>query len=123
MVLQTRYIVSYILKACDWCTGTLLPLSERPHLAFTPVMCHLLVNADHYTRLKKKKKFGQWDVLNTQKSTELSKQQDFDSGQPQCSKHSGTGLPLSSHSESFIAVLCDILECILGSWKGWHRLS
>lgn len=49
-------------------------------------------------------------MLNAQKSTKLSKQQAFDSGKPQRSKHSGTGLLLSSHSESFIAALYDILD-------------
>lgn len=49
-------------------------------------------------------------MLNAQKSTELSKQQGSDSGRAPCGKHSGTGLLLSSHSESFIAALNDTLD-------------
>lgn len=49
-------------------------------------------------------------MLIAQKSTKLSKQQEFDVCQPRRSKHSGTGLLLSSHSESFIAALYDILD-------------
>ncbi len=60
---------------------------------------------------KQRTNSGVCDVLNAQKSTKLSKQESH-SGPAQSSKHTGTGtgLPLSSHSESFITALYDRLD-------------
>lgn len=72
--------------------------------------------ADHnplHKRTSKKKKKATKQILATEmcwmqkKLQELSKQQGSDSGGAQRGKHSGTGLLLSSHSESFIAALND----------------
>ncbi len=82
----------------------------------TLVMYHFLVNADHnpfHKKTLKKQPNKFWSARraeNAQKSTKLSKQQESDSGQTQCSKHSVTGLLLSSHSESFITAPYDILD-------------